>query len=159
MCRSSDQYGQLTVHGEFDPDAVTEQLGVAPARINRAGDPTPTAGLRDVRSIWEWRTPTRSGPFADDVALEVLDQFESRADALTRLVEPELSGATLSIVVRMAVPSDHPGNDLSPAPTLIFSPDILARMAALPVTLAILPYVYVSDELPDDNDPLDPPSE
>lgn len=157
MRKGWDQYGQLIVYGEFDPDVVTEHLGVAPSRIERAGDPTPTRGLRDVRSSWVWRTPTRTGPFAEDVALEVLDQFESRSEALRRLVEPELSGATLGIVVRMAVPADHPRDDLAPTPTLIFSSSTLTRMAALHVTLAILPFVYRTEELDDEHDPAAPP--
>ncbi len=158
MRRNWDQYGELTAYGEFHPDAVTEQLGVAPSRIERAGDPTQIGVVRDIHSRWVWRTPTRTGLGAKDVALEVLDQFESRAGALRRLVESELSGATLAIVVRMAVPPDHPGDDLSHAPNLIFSSDILARMAALHVTLGILPYVYVAEKLVDGSDPLAPPS-
>lgn len=152
MPRRFEHYGELRVFGEFDPDAVTEQLGVPPSWIERAEERTPTGRLREVRSRWVWRTPTRTGPFAEDVALEVLDQFESSSEALKRLVEPELSGATLSIVVRMVVPPDHPHDDLGHTPMLSFSSNTLARLAALHVTLLILPFIYLVSE-DDEDDP------
>lgn len=141
--------------GEFDPDAVTEQLGVSPSWIERTEESTPTGRLRDVRSLWVWTTRTRTGPFAEDVALEVLGQFESSSEALRRLVEPELSGTKFSIVVRMRVPPDHPHDELGHTPALFFS---FNTLAALHVALAILPFVHLVSELDGDDDPTDHPA-
>jgi len=135
------------IFGEnFDPDAVSDWLGLAPTKIHRNGDPKPGAARWEER-YGEAPTPYREGAWllstedyldadARKPIDELLELLEPRRDEFQRLIE---SGCFLDIFVFWPNHVGHGGPSLDASQML--------RMGALGISISW--DIYESDEARD----------
>ena len=81
MLRLNEQYAYVTVTGEFDPEALTQQLGVAPDRAWKKGELHPRARME--RRFSRWSLESRldhEAPLEAHIA-DVLARMDEHAEA------------------------------------------------------------------------------
>ncbi|MFT4294244.1 MAG: DUF4279 domain-containing protein [Micropruina sp.] len=144
-------YGELALHGDFDPDAITRELGIEPTRAHRRGDLL-FGGRTAPSGLWVWETESRINADSDDLAREVLDRIELTAETFRALKERHSISASLEIVPTMHVLLDDEDGEpgiLATTPAHWFSVETLTRVAAYGLELDIDEYVHLADPSPD----------
>lgn len=138
------QYGELHIHGDFDPDEATRRLAITPTRTARRGEPRKHTKAQHEWSSWTWQTPERAEPDGESLVLEVVRTFEPVSEVLAQLRSDYRVGVTVGLVVHMPE-SDAVGGTVVSTPALAFEPSTLSRLAALGCQLDFDLYVDMLD--------------
>ena len=80
---------------EFEPDVVTERLGLEPSRIMRKGDPIPK------HTSWQLLTEKFVGEVVDvyEIAKPLIERLEPKSEAIRALVDEFDLEAILQVVL------------------------------------------------------------
>jgi hypothetical protein len=133
---------------DFDPDALTESLGVRPTTVHRKGDVLESGRVRPF-NMWMWETPERVEPDSEVLVREVLERFEPvagrLAEAGTRWGLSFQVGLVISTYGSTGLEPEGTPGAVVPAPALYLSSETLRRLSALDCALDVDTYV-VADE-------------
>lgn len=124
---NDDKYtAMLAVEGRtLDPDAVRQQLGVAPYRSFRKGDPGPVEGVAR-RRFGAFQLKSDDSPTAEEAIVDLLGQLPSDADLASL---KSLGEVTIAVFVSAGSRQEL---------VVVFDPPILARLAAAGVTVRVV---------------------
>lgn len=130
---------------DFDPDLITQTLGIEPARTRRRGE-LGSHGEPRLFSTWSWLTPRRIEFSSEAVLIELLNHVEPKADALTVAANRYDVEYFVCLVIEMhgfvETGSEGKPDFLVATPAVVFQPATLARLSALNLGLTFDQYVY-----------------
>lgn len=88
----------------FDPEVITERLGIQPSRIKRQGNPTPEL------TFWELSSETVAGEVVDvyEIAEPLIRQLEPKSKAIRALVDEFQLRALLQVVLWITTDDSKP---------------------------------------------------
>jgi hypothetical protein len=134
--------------GDFDPDALTELLGITPTRVYRRGEGLKSGRVRPY-SAWMWETAERVEHDSELLIQEVLDTFEPVADELADARAGWSLDLRVGLVISMygSIEADPDGTSgaMVSTPALYLSPETLRRLAELGCALDIDSYVIAPE--------------
>jgi len=149
--RRVEQLGELIIHSVddgFDPELVSQILGLTPARSYRRGERSRGGRIRDW-SAWCWQTPQLVEVDSEVLVALVLDRFEAVSERLRDVRSRWDVTVQVGLVVHCYGTMQSEGDkgvwaDV-PSPSLSFESGTVGRLAALDVSLDIDQYVSVPD--------------
>lgn len=133
---------------DFEPDALSQLLGVAPTNVYRRGEVLRSGRVRPF-SAWIWKTAERIEHDSELLVQEVLDTFEPLAGQLTEARTRWGLEVQVGLVISMygsieAAPDGSSGAVVS-TPTLYLSPATLRRLADLGCALDVDTYLIAPE--------------
>src|ERR1700730_4750025 len=117
MKKPNECYAYFCVLGSFDPDQITERVGVKPTKSFLEGDPIPKSAATRKDSMWALYSRLERTSSLEQHVTDVLEQLDANKSAFEKLSN-ELGG-TLELV----------GYFHSSYPGLVFDRDIVQRLA------------------------------
>jgi hypothetical protein len=134
--------------GDFDPEAFSELLGIAPTTIYRRGEVLRSGRVRPY-SAWIWKSAERVERDSDLLIQEVLDTFEPLAGQLAEARAGWGLDVQVGLVISVygSIESDPDGSSgaVDSTPALYLSPETLRRLAELGCALDIDTYVIAPE--------------
>jgi hypothetical protein len=133
---------------DFDPDALTSSLGIAPTSVHRKGEVLRSRRIRPY-SAWKWETARRVEPDTELLIHEVLATFEPVAAQLDEArntfgLEFQV-GVVISMYGSIQIEPDGTTGAVVSTPALYLSLGTLRRLANLGCALDIDTYVIAPE--------------
>jgi len=133
---------------DFEPDALSELLGITPTRIYRRGEVGSNGRVRPY-SLWMWETPERVEHDSEVLIHEVLDTFEPLAGQLSQArsdwgLEFQI-GLAISMHGSIEVDPDGTLDAVVSTQALYLSPETLRRLTALGCALDVDTHVIAPE--------------
>jgi hypothetical protein len=91
MKKPNECYAYFCVSGSFDPDQITERVGVKPTESHREGELLPRGTMRRKTGRWSLFSRLERSASLEQHIADVLDQLDSNAAAF-ELLSSELDG-------------------------------------------------------------------
>lgn len=149
--RRVEQLAELIIHSEddgFDPELVTQILGLTPASSQRKGERLRSGRTRDW-SAWCWQTPQLVEVDSEVLVRLVLDRFEAVSDRLQDVRSRWDVTVQVGLVVHCygTLHSDADDGVWAdvPTPSLSFESGTVRRLVALDASLDIDEYISVPE--------------
>jgi hypothetical protein len=117
MKKPNECYVYFCVSGSFDPDKITERIGVSPTKTYREGELIPKTTMKRKTSEWSLYSRLERSSSLEQHIVDVLDQLDSKGAAFEKL-SSELNGV-MELV----------GYFNSHYPGLVFDRDMVRRFA------------------------------
>lgn len=117
MKKPNECYAYFCVSGSFEPDQITERVGVKPTQSHREGDPLPKGTARYKTSRWQLHSRLERSSSLEEHITDVLDQLDLKSAAFEKL-SSEMDGV-LELV----------GYFHAYYPGLVFDRDMVQRLA------------------------------
>jgi hypothetical protein len=117
---------------DFNPDQVTEAIGITPSSIKRKANPSPK------QSAWILSSGLRHGEVLDlyPVASELVQQLRPHQAAIQSAI------TTFGLTPVFQVVLSIPGTDSIPTPSLGFDQGVIAFVASVGATIDIDSYKH-----------------
>ena len=133
---------------DFEPDAVSELLGITPTNVYRRGEVLRGGRVRP-HSRWVWETAKRVEHDGELLIQEVLDTFEPLADQLAEAqarwgLDVQV-GLVISVYGTIQADPDGSSGAVVSTPALYMSPGTLRRLTELGCALEIDTYVIAPE--------------
>jgi hypothetical protein len=139
---SSGQLDQMA----FDPDRVTELVGLTPTSSWRRGDPRPVPKFPTARrfACWRYELPVEHTYYAEDVVLSLLNTIEPYADQISYTCQTLGLRAGIMLVIEMTGYRDDEGGVIVSTAVIGYSADTLHRLARINLILQHDQYVEIA---------------
>ena len=134
MKKPNECYAYFCVSGSFDPDVITERVGMKPTKSSREGELLPRSELKRKTSRWDLHSRLERTSGLEEHIRDVLDQLDSNGAAFERLSN-ELGGV-LELV----------GYFHSYYPGLVFDREIVQRLARYSLSVDFDFYEFTDGE-------------
>jgi hypothetical protein len=79
--KPNECYAYFCVSGSFDPDEITECVGVKPAKSSREGEPLPKSAIKHKSSRWALHSRLEGTSSLEEHITDVLDQLDSASSS------------------------------------------------------------------------------
>ena len=100
----SDSYVYFALKGDnFDPDIVTQRLGITPTKIHRLGDPIGKNGNKIKFSGWYLYTDKVENLLIDKLVEDVVSKLDSKIDIINELKRDFNLTSILEIVMYIEI--------------------------------------------------------
>jgi hypothetical protein len=134
MKKPNECYAYFWVRGSFDPDRITERVGVKPTKSFLEGDPMPKSAVTYKYSMWALYSRLERTSTLEQHITDVLEQLDANKSVFEKLSD-ELGG-TLELV----------GYFHSSYPGLVFDRDVVHRLARYSLSVDFDFYDFASEE-------------
>jgi hypothetical protein len=133
MSEENKCYAYFTVVGDFDPNAITERVGLRPTDCWRKGDLNPRNGLERKFSRWSLRSRLETTKPLESHVTDVLDQLDANPLAFKDISAREGGGMQLVAYFH----SGYPG--------VCFEKEVVQRLADYALSVDCDFYYLYSD--------------
>jgi hypothetical protein len=134
MKKPNECYAYFCVSGSFEPDQITERVGLKPTESSREGELIPKSTMRRKVSRWSLHSRLERSSSLEQHITDVLDQLDLNSAAFERL-SSEMDGV-LELVGYFS--SYYPG--------LVFDREMVKRLARYSLSVDFDFYDFAHEE-------------